>query len=233
MILANRYTYPALDRHTREDGVRHYVCPETGLHVPSVTTIIDSGANKDFLVEWRKRIGDKEADRQSNYGKGLGSLVHENIENHILGIPRPIGNAPMRVLSRKMADRIIDTCLPRVSEIWGIETPLYVKGIYAGTSDLIGVHDNQPAIMDHKNAKKMRKREDIGDYFLQLAAYAEAHDEKYGTSINKGVIFMVDRSLVCKSYTIDGLEFKNAKAAWWKRVTEYYEMLTRVPLINE
>lgn len=221
-MINEKFSYPELSRVTHDNGIRYYRCPETGLALPSVTTILDHGADKAFLVEWRKRIGDKEADRQSTYGKNLGSLVHTNVENHIMGIDRPAGNAPLRVLARKMSQQIIDKCLPRVDQVWGIEKALYVPELYAGTADLLGVHDGEPAIMDHKNAKKMRKREQIGDYFLQMAAYAIAHDNKYGTDIRRGVIFMVARDLSVETYVATGQEFADAKTAFLQRLSAYH-----------
>lgn len=220
-----KFEYPEISRVTNDDGTRYYTCPDSNIPLPSVTTILSATEDKQFLVEWRKRIGDREADRQSRYGSDLGSLVHLNIENHIMGIERPRGSAPMRVLSRQMADRIIDECLPNVDEIWGIETPLYYPRLYAGTSDLVGVYKGRPAIMDHKNAKKMRDRDKIEGYFHQLAAYAIAHNAKYGTDIQQGVIFMVSRTLEVKEFVVEGQEFLNAQDTFLSRVDQYLDSL--------
>lgn len=221
MNIVNRFEYPVLERTTRPDGIRHYACPETNLPLPSVTTILSATQDKQFLVEWRKRIGDREADRQSKYGSDLGSLVHESIENHIMGIERPSGSAPMRVLSRNMANQIIEECLPHVDEVWGIETPLYFPGLFAGTSDLVGVYKGRESIMDHKNTKKMKKKEDITDYRDQLCAYIIAHNEKYGTHIDQAVVFMVARSLEVKTHIWDIDEVEQGKKSFLDRV-EYY-----------
>jgi genome maintenance exonuclease 1 len=220
-MITERFDYPILNRVTEESGFRYYVCPETGAPLTSVTTILDHGADKSFLTEWRNRIGDKEADRQSNYGKSLGTLVHENIENHIMGIERPSGNAPLRVLARKMSQRIIDECLPHLDEIWGIEKHLYVPGCYAGTCDLVGVYQGKASIVDHKNAKKMRTREKIQDYLLQMSAYVIAHNDRYGTDIEQGVIFMVDRDLQCQTFVYDALEIAAGKVAFLDRLERY------------
>ncbi len=221
MNIVSRYDYPELTRVTRDDGVRHYNCPETGAKLPSVTTILDSTADKQFLVEWRARIGDAEADRQSNYGKNLGTLVHQNIEDHIAGLERPTGNAPLRVLARRMSQRIIDECLPYVDEVWGIEKALYYPGLFAGTCDLLGVYKGRPAIMDHKNAKKMRTREKIIDYLHQLSAYIICHNARYGTDIDQGVVFMVDRQLNCQTFVWELDEIEAGKAAFLDRVEGY------------
>lgn len=221
MNIVNRFEYPELERTTRPDGIRHYSCPETNLQLASVTTILSATQDKQFLVEWRKRIGDREADRQSKYGSDLGSLVHDSIEKHIMGIERPAGSAPMRVLSRNMADRIIEECLPHVDEVWGIETPLYFPGLFAGTSDLVGVYRGKESIMDHKNTKKMKKKEQIEDYRDQLCAYIIAHNEKYGTKIEQAVVFMVSRQLEVVTHIWDIDEVNAGKKSFLDRV-EYY-----------
>jgi genome maintenance exonuclease 1 len=221
MNIVSKFEYPILDRVTNLDGTRFYTCPETKNPLASVTTILSATADKKFLVEWRKRIGDKEADRQSSYGSGLGSLVHENIENHILGIERPRGNAPMRVLSRQMADRIIDECLPHVDEVWGIETPLYYPGLFAGTTDLCGLYRGVPSIMDHKNTKKMKTKEQIIDYRDQLSAYIIAHNARYGTDIKQGVVFMVSRALEVKTHIWNADEIKEGCDSFMDRVEQY------------
>ncbi len=225
MNIVDRYSYPALNRITRPDGVRHYECPETNEQLASVTTILSATSDKEFLIEWRKRIGDKEADRQSKYGSDLGSLVHESIEAYIMGIERPGGSAPMRVLSRNMANQIIEQCLPNVDEVWGIEAPLYYPGLFAGTSDLVGVYRGLESIIDHKNAKKMRTKEKIIDYRDQLAAYAIAHDAKYGTNIQQGVVFMVSRDLECKTFIWNREELEEGKQSFLNRVETYLSSL--------
>lgn len=223
MNINPRFHYPELTRTTRPDGVRHYTCPETGEQLASVTTILSHTAEKQHLKEWRERIGDREADRQSKYGSDLGSLMHEHIENHILGEERPRGSAPMRVLSRNMANQIIEQCLPKVDEIWGIETALYYPSLFAGTCDLVGIYDGVESIMDHKSAKKMRKREDIIDYRDQISAYIISHDAKYGTNIEQGVVFMASRDLECQTFIWTKDEIKEGKKSFLDRVGRYLD----------
>ncbi len=221
MNIVNRFEYPELTRETAENGVRHYNCPDTGTKLPSVTTILDATSDKSFLLEWKARVGEAEAKRQSDYGKNLGSLVHKNVEDYIEGLPRPTGNAPLRVLARRMSQRIIDECLPHVDEVWGIEKALYLPGLYAGTADLLGVYKGRPAVMDHKNAKKMRTKEKIVDYRDQLCAYIIAHNEKYGTEIETGVVFMVDREQNVETFVWDAAEVAAGKASFLDRVEAY------------
>jgi len=87
---------------------------------------------------------------------------------------------------------------------------------------LCGVHDGSDAIMDHKQSNKLKKREWIDDYFVQLAAYANAHNEVHGTKIRKGVIFMCTADVVYQEFIIEGTEFDKYSDIWFKRVEQYY-----------
>jgi genome maintenance exonuclease 1 len=124
-----------------------------------------------------------------------------------------------------MAQTIIDMGLSKCQEFWGTEVSLYFPEVYAGTTDLVGVHDNIECIMDHKQTNKPKKREWIDDYFLQLAAYATAHNEVYGTKIRKGVIFMCSADNQYQEFIVEGVEFDKYVDGWFKRVEEYYSRL--------
>jgi hypothetical protein len=110
-----------------------------------------------------------------------------------------------------------------VDEIWGSEVPLYVPKMYAGTTDLVGVYKGNPCIMDFKQSNRPKKVEWIEDYFLQLTAYAIAHNEVHGTNIREGHIFMCSRDLTYQQFDIWPHEFDEWEQEWWKRVYQYYE----------
>ena len=86
--------------------------------------------------------------------------------------------------------------------------------------------------MDFKQTNKPKKREWVGDYFLQLGAYAMAHDYIYKTTIPKGVIMMCSKDRLYQEFVIEGLEFRKAKHDFLRRVTEYYKM-KKVKTISE
>ena len=121
-----------------------------------------------------------------------------------------------------MAQTIIHEGLSKCNEYWGVEVPLYFPKIYAGTTDLCGVHDGSDAIMDHKQSNKLKKREWIDDYFVQLAAYANAHNEVHSTKIRKGVIFMCTQDNIYQEFIVEGTEFDKYADLWWRRVEKYY-----------
>lgn len=215
-----QFAYPTLDRHTREDGVRHYITPE-GEALPSVTTILSATADKEHLKLWEEWVGAKKANAIREEAAALGTLMHENLEAHLEERERPKGNNLIRQMARRMADVIIRRGFPQVQEVWGIESPLYFPGLYAGTTDLVGIYEGEPAIMDYKTAKKIRTRDMIGDYFCQGAAYCLAHNCLYGTNIKKVVIFMVSRDLNFETFVVQGDEFARKCDEWQERVIKY------------
>jgi hypothetical protein len=220
----NKFNYKTLNRETI-DGARKYVSPD-GEKLPSVTTILDatkSEESKKALHEWRKRMGPKKAQEITTEAAGRGTRMHKWIEDYIktgkLGTP---GTNPYSIQSHQMAQSIIYQGLSKCNEFWGTEVSLYYPKIYAGTTDLVGMHDGDPAILDFKQSNKLKKREWIDDYFVQLAAYANAHNEVYGTQIRKGVILMCTADNVYQEFIIEGSEFDNWTERWFKRVEEYY-----------
>ena len=120
-----------------------------------------------------------------------------------------------------MGHQLIEWFFPDVDEVWGTEVPLYVPNTYAGTSDCVGVYKGKPSIIDFKQTNKPKKREWIEDYFLQLAAYSEAHDKVHGTSIDQGVIMMMSQDGTPQEFVTAGREFNQYKDMWWRRVEQH------------
>ena len=223
-MITEKFTYAPLYRETI-DGSRKYATPD-GEKLPSVTTILDftkSEESKQALNEWRKRVGVQKAKEITTEAAGRGTRMHKWIEDYIkTGVIGEPGSNPYSQQSHKMAQSIIYHGLSKCNEYWGTEVPLYFPKVYAGTTDLVGVHDGSPAIMDHKQSNKLKKREWIDDYFIQLAAYAAAHNEVHGTNIRKGVIFMCTADNIYQEFIIEGTEFDMWTDKWFKRVEKYY-----------
>ena len=219
----DKFEYTTLEKVTLPSGERYYVGTD-GIPVSSVTTILDAVGDNTGLQEWRERVGDKKADIACKEGRDLGSLVHADLEKYVLGEERTTGNNIIRKMASKMANVVIEEGMPNVNEVWGIEKHLYINGLYAGTSDLIGVHQRQAAIIDFKTARKMKLKNQIPHYFEQCCAYAIAHNHLYGTNIRKAVIFMVDRESKFKEFPIDGLEFDKYQKMWFDHVDQFIKM---------
>ena len=203
---------------------RMYLTPD-GEHLPSVTTIL--GATKDMtaLNEWRNRIGHDKAQQITTEAASVGTSMHANLERFLIGEKRQPGNNPVHVQANKMADVIIENGLSKMNEVWAMEQSLYCPGLFSGTTDLVGVFEGEPAIADHKQTNKPKKAEWVEDYYLQLAAYATAHNEVYGTDIKRGVIFMCSRDLQYQQFDLLPKDFNKYQDLWFKKVEEYYKIL--------
>ena len=221
-MLISKYEYPTLRRETQTNGKRQYVGDDS-IPVPSVTTVLSETGDKTALINWRKRVGDKEATRISTEAAGLGTKVHNALEKYILGEEwNTFGNNHVSVLAESMTSEMIDNGLTKIDELWGVEVALIAKGLYAGTSDAIGIYEGEHAIIDFKTAKKIKKREWIEDYFMQGCAYALAHNEMFDTKIKKVVILMVDREGKFAEFTIKGEEFDEYCDKWAQRLADYF-----------
>jgi len=219
-MLVSKYDYPALRRVQTKQG-RQYVGKDQK-PVPSVTTILSDTGDKTALIAWRKRVGEEEANRISRESAGLGTKVHNALEKHILGESVEFGNNMVSVMAKDMSEAMINEGFTNINELWGVEVGLIAEGLYAGTSDAIGIYEGQDAIIDFKTAKKMKKREWIDDYFMQGCAYALAHNEMFGTDIKKVAILMVDRESNFKDFVIEGDEFEKYCDIWSERLADYY-----------
>jgi genome maintenance exonuclease 1 len=231
-----KYDYKPLERTTLE-GKRHYCLPD-GTKVPSVTTILDRtkpAEAKQALENWRKAIGHERAQAITTEAANRGTRMHSYLESYILSDDmKPLPTNPYAHPSWFMAAEVILKGLSNVDEFWGSEVPVYYSGLYAGTTDCVGVWKGRPAIMDFKQSNKPKKVEWISDYFIQLAAYAEAHNNTHGTDIDQGVILMCvqpklqeDGTYTTPQYqefVIQGDEFAYWKQEWLKRVELYYLM---------
>ena len=221
-LITEKYIYEKLKR-VEVDGKRRYAAPGSP-PVASVTTILDATKDKTHLIAWKKRVGEKKAQEIVTEAAGVGTRMHKYLEDYIdTGEwPNP-GSNPYAQQAHMMATQIKENAMVHVDEIWGSEVPLYVPGIYAGTTDLVGQYKGQPCIMDFKQTNKPKKEEWVFDYFLQLTAYAIAHNEVHGTDIREGHVFMCSRAGEYQQFDIWPDEFDDWKEEWWKRVYEYYE----------
>lgn len=224
MYNPNKFNYVSINRETI-NGERRYATPD-GEKLPSVTTILDATKSeeaKEALQEWRNRVGHKRAQAITIEAAGRGTRMHKWLEDYIktgkIGEP---GTNPYSKQSHIMAQSIIANGLSKCTEFWGTEVPLYFPKVYAGTTDLVGIHDGSEAIMDHKQTNKPKKREWIDDYFIQLAAYANAHNEVHGTNIRKGVIFMCSADNVYQEFILEEADFDRWTSKWFERVERYY-----------
>jgi genome maintenance exonuclease 1 len=221
-LISNKFDYPTIERKS-VDGKRKYLTPD-GNAVASVTTILDATKDKTHLIEWRKRVGEQKAQEITTEAAGVGTRMHKYLEDYVETGEWPTpGSNPYAQQAHMMATQIKENALDHVDEIWGSEVALYVPQIYAGTTDLVGLYKGKPCIMDFKQTNKPKKTEWVVDYFLQLTAYAIAHNDVYGTDIREGHVFMCSRAGEYQQFDIWPDEFAEWEQEWWNRVHTYYE----------
>lgn len=235
-LLQERYTYTKLTRD-ESSGKRLYATPD-GHKVPSVTTILDKtkpAESRIALANWRKAVGEAKAQQITTEAANRGTRMHTYLENYIKGetLKDTVSN-PYAQQSLVMAKKVIAEGMIHVDEVWGSEVPLYFPELYAGTTDCVGIHKGEQSILDFKQTNKPKKREFIDDYFIQLTAYAMAHNEVHGTNIRKGVILMcvkpeeispgVWAEPQYQEFILESADFDYWTERWCTRVSEYYRL---------
>lgn len=225
-LLINKYQYKPLTRD-ESSGKRLYATPD-GHRVPSVTTVLDKtkpAEAREALARWKKAVGEVKAQEIVTEAAGRGTRMHKFLEDYIKGEPlKDTVTNPYAQQSLDMAKKVIAEGFPKIQEVWGSEVPLYFPELYAGTTDCCGVHDGDEAILDFKQTNKPKKLEWIGDYFLQLTAYALAHNEVHGTNIRKGVILMCSKDYEYQEFILEPKDFDYWTEEWCKRVEQYYRL---------
>ena len=223
-----RFKYPTSSRSVIR-GSRHYDLGEEKL--PSVTTILSATQSAEkiaSLAKWKERVGSIEADKIKNEAANRGTAMHAFLEDYLIGKDR-VDLTPVGQEARIMGQRIVDRGLADLEEVWGSEVTLYYPGLYAGATDLAGIYDGQESICDFKQSNKPKRKEWIGDYFTQLAAYAMAHNYVYNTKITQGVILMCTKDNFFQKFVIDGSEFVKFQHDFLRKIDQYY--LAQKPIV--
>ena len=219
---ANKFNYIQGKQITDEES-GHRIYDIVGYRLPSVTTILGRTKNQQFLKDWKAKVGEQEAERIKNLSSRRGTAMHKFLESHIQGVGyddlTEIGQA-----AKPMAQKIIEVGLTPVSEYYGSEVMLHYPGLYAGSTDLVCLHNDMESIIDFKQANRPKREEWIEDYFLQIAAYAMAHDYVYKSNIKQGVIMICTPDLYYQEFKVQDADLKEYKHRFLKRLDMYHEL---------
>ena len=218
------YTYPPSTRSLVE-GSRHYDVSNEIL--PSVTTILQatqSDEKKASLAKWRQKVGENEAERIRDEATARGTAMHKFLEYYIRN-EKLLDLSDEGQAARSMGQAIINQGFKDLSEVWGSEAVLFYPGLYAGQTDLCGIYSGRESIIDFKQTNKPKKIGWVEDYFLQLAAYAMAHDIIYGTCVDQGVILMCSKYGFFQKFTSTGKEFTRYKHKFLERIDKFYRKM--------
>ena len=194
------------------DGVRYYKIPneEELIKLVSITSVT-SHFNKEIFVNWRKRVGNEEADRITKAATKRGTDMHTLTENYLYN-----KNLPEVPPISEFLFKIAKGELNKINNIYALEGPLYSRQLgVAGTVDCIAEYDGELAIIDFKTSKKPKPREWIEHYFVQAMAYGCMLYEMHNISIKKLVIIMACENGECKVYE------ETDKAKYIKLLGEY------------
>ena len=216
-----KFDYPASIRSLVNDQ-RHYEIGQEKL--PSVTTILQatqSAEKKAILSKWRQNVGENKAEEIKNEAANRGTIMHRILEGYLLG-QNHADFSDLGQQAGSMANVILESGIRgQLEEIWGSEITVYYPGLYAGATDLAGIYNGRESIIDFKQSNKPKRKEWIEDYFLQLAAYAMAHNHIYGTNIQSGVVLMCTKDNYFQKFEARDKEFQEYTWKWLERVDKY------------
>ena len=214
-----RYNYVRVPR-SDDEGNRTY--DVQGAKLPSVTTILSRTKDQGFLKKWKAKVGEAQAEVIKNISSKRGTSMHKYIEAFIL----QQGYEDMTSLGQQaktMAHKVIEMGLTPVEEYYGSEVTLYYPGLYAGSTDLVCVHNEMDTIIDFKQSNSPKRKEWIEDYYMQIAAYAMAHDYIHGSKIQQGIIMVCTPDLYMQEFRFQGIELRQWKHKFLARLNQFYE----------
>lgn len=192
------------------NGQRFYVLPDGITKLKSVTSILSEKLSKDSLLEWRKRVGEEEANRISTQAARRGTAVHNIAERYVLNEETYYApnEMPVNVESFKPIKDVLDK---HVDNVLGVELPLCSKALgCAGRTDLVAEYNGVASIIDFKTSKKLKRSDWIENYFLQSTIYSMMFERIYAIGIPQIVIVItVDDDPVCQKFIMNRADYVN------------------------
>jgi genome maintenance exonuclease 1 len=217
MKLLKKYPYKHYNRFSDEKGRKYLV---DNIKVPSVTTILSRTKDMTQLNDWRRRVGNAEADKIMNQASTVGTEMHKVLEYSLNGQGyfnmMDEGTKP-----RMMAKTILENI--KLDEIWGNEVSLEYKNMFAGTCDLTAIAYGKPSIVDWKQSNRLKKEEWVDDYKHQLGAYYLAHTLNYGP-IEQGVIAICTRDLQYQEFRLSEADLQEYADKFLERVEKFKKL---------
>lgn len=180
-----QHNFPSLIQEN-VDGIRKYVTP-SGERYPSVTTVL-SEYNKQGILEWRKKVGEEEANRVSRHAANRGTKVHSVIENYL---NNKVVDSKLLFPNVKSLFFRMKPELDKLNNIHCLEQKMFSHELeLAGTVDCIAEYDGVLSVVDFKTSRKWKEENHIRNYFMQGTAYCEMFRERVGISVEQVVIMI-------------------------------------------
>ena len=154
-----------------------------------------------WLDDWRKRVGDEEADRISKEATDRGTAMHQNLQDYV-------ENAEVRNEHHSgymLFEKIRPWCDERITAVIASEKAMCSRLMrVAGRTDLIALLDGDPTLtdvrdlinsgvetlVDFKSSRKVKEWKDIGGYCRQVTLYAMQFHETTGQRLEMAEIWM-------------------------------------------
>jgi genome maintenance exonuclease 1 len=217
MKILKKYPYKHYNRFQDTDGRKYLV---DNIKVPSVTTILSATKDMTQLNDWRRRVGNEEANKIMKKASTVGTEMHQVLEYALNGQgyynDMEEGSRP-----RMMAKTILDNI--KIDEVWGNEVSLEYKNKFAGTCDLTAIAYGKPSIVDWKQANRPKREEWVEDYKLQLGAYYLAHITNYGP-IEQGVIAICTRDLQYQEFRLSEADLQDYGGKFLDRLERFHKL---------
>lgn len=188
---------PKLERE-EIDGVRYYKLPgEDNLSRLVSITSVTSFHNRHIFEDWRKKVGEEEANKINRQATSRGTDMHTLVEEYLHNAEQLPQVQPLSYFLFQIAKDKLNN----INNIHALEGSLYSKQLgIAGTVDCIAEYNGELAVIDFKTSKKAKPREWIEHYFVQCAAYACMFYEVTGIAVKKLVILMACEDGDCVVY---------------------------------
>lgn len=170
------------------DGKRFYVLPD-GTKLKSVTTVLSEKLDKTSLLEWKKKVGEEQAQKISTQAARRGTSIHSMAEKYVLNESDIYnGQMPVNVETFKKIKTVLDS---NVDNIMGVELPLFSKVLKcAGRTDLVAEYNGVLSIIDFKTSKRLKEEKWIESYFLQSTVYSMMFEQIYKITVPQIVIII-------------------------------------------
>ena len=217
LIINKKYPYKHYNRFSDTTGRKYLV---DNIKVPSVTTILSATKDMRQLNNWRRRVGEKEADRIMNQASTIGTEMHQVLEYYLSG-GGYYNDMEEGAKPRMMAKTILDNI--KIDEVWGNEISLEYQNKFAGTCDMTAVVYGKPSIVDWKQANRPKKEEWVDDYKHQLGAYYLAHTANYGP-IEQGVVSICTRDLRYQEFRLSEADLKEYADKFLNRLEQFNKL---------
>ena len=203
------------------DGSRRYVTP-TGEKYPSVTTVL-ADYNKEGILEWRKKVGEEKANEISRKATTRGTGVHKALEMYLNN--EDTSTLQMMPNVKSLFVRMKQEIDAKVNNIHCLESKLFSHKLkLAGTVDCIAEHEGVLSVIDFKTSIRLKRKENIGNYFMQCAAYADMFTEMTSLPIKQVIVLIgVDTANFCQTLKISGEELNIQRNNLQTYIDQYYQ----------